>query len=1050
MTVIPARIISIIEAVANWVKGRASVVRDVVSSRRLRIAPWSPWRSLGRLVTTSASFLVSKKTGIVMALVLLGLGTAAPQDLPASFDRYTFRRWTRDDGLPQNSVQAIIQDSKGYLWLATQEGLARFDGVRFVVFDRHTSPALPANNVLSLVLEKGNSIWIGLRNGGLVRLVGQRHIDSSTASTGIASAFVRALLIDRNETLWVGTRGGGLMRASLLGPDAPSFTPVPALANTRILNLFEDTNGTLWIATEGQGLIRMRNGQVHRFHASDGLGTNTVWKTLQTRDGTLWAATYGGGLARFHGHSFIPLTTKDGLPANRVTCLLEDHAGTLWAGFAGAGLAQIRDGRVVATMTSGPLARATILSLLEDREHNVWVGTESHGLIRLGESLFTTLGTADGLTSPMVRCVLEAHDGSLWVGTSSGGLQHFVRQDGRMVLAAVQPHLPAADVFALYEEPGGRLWVGTYQQGVFLLDGKKLRRWDSNDGLPANTVWALEGDGRGGVWAGTYGGGLAHITRNGIETLGQAQGLTSRLIRVIRHTRNGELWVGTSGGGACVIRHGTVVANPGTSRIAHATVMDIYEDARGALWFGTNGAGLCRLFNGTFGCVTMAQGLLDDVAFRILEDARGRFWMSCNQGIYRVARKDLDAVLDHRRTTLACQVFGRTDGMPTDECNGGSQPSGWQTEDGTLWFATPEGCVAVDADTAPRGQPPTTIVIESLRADGKTIPLDRTPVLGPGTRAIEINYTALTFRAPEKIRFQYRLTGLGEAWIDAGTRRTAYFNHLEPGTYSLTVRARNNLGRWSAPASPLTFSIEPYFYQRLPVQLSALLMMLLGITALAGLRIHGHQRRERELEDKVAIATLRLRKAHEALEAANERLKELSLHDPLTGIPNRRSFDQTMALFWQQSLRTGAPLSLLMIDIDLFKDYNDRSGHLAGDACLRKVASILRDALRRRTDILARFGGEEFAVLLPSSSTATACQLAEDLRRAVESAGIEHPTSRHNGVLTISIGVASVVASPDMHPPDLIAASDAALYLAKAHGRNRIECPAIDPLSPKR
>ncbi len=983
----------------------------------------------------------STRIAALTILLLLATGMVLALDPSVPFSHYTFRRWTHDDGLPQNTVQAIIQDETGYLWVATQEGLARFDGVRFVTFDRHSSPPLPANNVLCLTKGNRNELWIGMRNGGLARLVDGQRMDHFGVEAGIPNPFVRALLMDHHGTLWVGTRSGGLARSLQPAEALPVFQPVPALAETRILDLFEDRYGSLWIATEGKGLIRMRNGQIHRFSAADGLHSDTVWRVLQTRDGTIWASTYGGGLARLHGGSFVTMTVKDGLPSNRVTCLLEDHNGNLWVGFSGAGLARIHDGQINGLATKEPLATAVVTSLFEDREHNLWIGTMGRGLIRLGDSLFTTLGSSGGLASTMARCILEAHDGSLWTGTSSGGLQHFVQKGKRIVPAAVQPRLPATDVFALYEEPGGALWVGTYQQGVFRVDHGKIQRWTRHDGLPTNSVWALEGDEHGGVWAGTYGGGLAHITQNGITTYGPAQGLTSKLIRVLRHTRSGDLWIGTSGGGACVFRNGKIIANPGTAQIARETVMDIYEDPDGALWFGTNGAGLCRLRGGSFGCVTMAQGLLDDVAFRILEDAQGYLWMSCNHGIYRVSRKDLNDVLDGRRASVRCQVFGRTDGMPTSECNGGSQPSGWRSHDGKLWFPTPEGFVAVDAGSAPREGPPATVVVEGLRADGQVIPMNGASHLPAGTRTVEIDYTALTFRAPEQVRFQYRLSGLDENWIDVGARRTVNFNHLEPGKYSFVVRARNNLGRWSAPSSPLAFSIKPYFYQRLPVQLSALLLLLLGITGIAALRIHAHRRREQELEEKVKVATLRLWKAHEALENANAQLRELSLHDPLTGVPNRRNFDQTMALLWHQSVRTGTPLALLMIDIDRFKDYNDHLGHLAGDACLRQVATILRDTLRRGTDILARYGGEEFTVLLPATSTEVACQLAEDLRAAVEGAGITHPASSYGGVVTISIGVAATVASQETQPSDLIAASDEALYIAKANGRNRIECP---------
>jgi len=332
--------------------------------------------------------------------------------------------------------------------------------------------------------------------------------------------------------------------------------------------------------------------------------------------------------------------------------------------------------------------------------------------------------------------------------------------------------------------------------------------------------------------------------------------------------------------------------------------------------------------------------------------------------------------------------------------------------------------------------------VEAVRADGRKVRHNGAISLPPGTRSVEIDYTALTFLAPEKVTFQYRMSGLTAGWTDAGTRRTAYFNHLRPGRYRLQVRARSSLGRWGPPSPPVELNVKPFLYQRPAFQVGSLLALILIFVAVMLRRAHEHRRRERELEEKVTAATSRLQLAHEELERANAKLRDLSLRDPLTGVANRRRFDQALDLVWRQSLRTSAPVALLMVDIDRFKPYNDRFGHLAGDACLQQVAAVLARSFRRASDLLARYGGEEFAVLLPATDGPTACATAEELRRAVESAGINHPASEHGAVLTVSIGVATLIPQLGEGPETLIAAADGALYRAKDGGRNRVECLA--------
>ncbi len=781
-------------------------------------------------------------------------------------------------------------------------------------------------------------------------------------------------------------------------------------------------------------MCRIRDGETRCLTTADGLPANYVWSVYEDRAGTLWIGTYGGGLVRFEGDRMRVYGTDDGLTSDRVTCLREDRHGNLWIGTHGGGLNRFHEGRFDAFTRRDGLTDDAVLALWEDREGSLWIGTVSGGLNRLKDTLFTVYDAQRGITTPMTRTVLEDRRGRLWIGTSGGGLfridgqavRHFTTADG----------LPVMDVFSLWEEPGGAMWVGTYGGGVACLDQGRTATWSTANGLPHDTVWAITGDHSGNVWIGTYGGGLVRLRDGHMTVFTTADGLPSDLIRTLLVSRDGTLWIGTSGGGLARYRDGAFTSYGAAQGLSSRTVLALYEDPHGLLWVGT-ARGLDLLNGDTLRAVTTRDGLFDDIVYCILEDARGNLWMSCNRGIFRVAKEEVLAVLHGASATVHSTAYGRADGMPTSECNGGSQPAGWKTAAGELLFPTPRGVVALDPRRLAINPEPPPVFVEAVVADGVRHGVDAPVLLPPDTRNLQIDYTALSFLAPEKVAFRYRLEGSDRGWTWAGDRRTAFFSHLPPGRYTFRVTACNNDGVWNQVGASLAIRLRPRFYQTTAFYAAgALFLVLVGFAAAYG-RVVSHRRRERELASLVEARTYELKRVTRELEAANRRLEILSLRDPLTGVANRRRFDRLLELAWGRALRTTTPLSLLMVDIDHFKAFNDRLGHPEGDRCLRHVAELLAVGARRATDLVARYGGEEFAVVLEGVAEAGAHEVAEDLRHRVEEAEIPHPASPVASVITVSIGVASRVPAVGSVPGELLGAADRALYRAKHEGRNR-------------
>jgi diguanylate cyclase (GGDEF)-like protein len=933
--------------------------------------------------------------------------------------QYVHDAWQTEQGLPQNTVLAIAETPDGYLWLGTREGLVRFDGVRFTVFDTRTTPQLGHNYVPCLLSDRAGRLWIGT-SGGVVGLE-QGRFTRYGAEDGLPNQPVSAFLEDRQGRLWVGTDGGGLARS-----EGRRFVPEPSRGalGQSVRALLEDEGG-LWIATDA-GLARLRNGTLTSYTTAQGLSRRSVRSLLKDRKGALWIGT-DQGLNRLQDGRFTVFSTRDGLSHDVILALSEDRDGNLWIGTDGGGLSRLQGGRFSAFTSKDGLTNDSVYALHEDREGSLWVGTNLGGLNRLKDGRFTVFTNREGLSNDFVRAVVEDRAGSLWIGTEGGGLNRL--RDGHFTaLTRRKGGLSNDTVFALLEDRAGSLWIGT-DSGLNRLKDGRLDVFTANMGMSNDSVLALHEDCEGSLWIGTYAGGLNRLKDGRFTSFTTKDGLSHDTVNTIYEDRAGSLWIGTRGGGLNRFRDGRFTAFTTKDGLSDNLVFALYEDAEGSLWIGTYGGGLNRLKDGRFTAVTRKQGLFDDVIHRIIEDDRGDFWMSCNKGIFRVSRRELHEVADGKRSRVNPVVYGTADGMRSAECNGGS-PAGWRTRDGRLWFPTIRGVVRIDPEHLPTNPLPPPVVIEEARVDEQVT--DRAALRLPPGKTLEVTYTALSLLAPSSVRFRYRLEGLDEAWVDAGTRRTAYYTRLPHGSYRFRVIACNNDGLWNEEGASLDFTVEPSLHEAAWFRGLVVVFFALAGPLFHRFRVRRLSRQKAELERVVAERTAEV-------EAANARLAQLAREDGLTGVANRRTFDAALDEEWRRARRSGTALSLIILDIDSFKAYNDRNGHQAGDACLRAVAQAVAQSHRRAGELVARYGGEELAVVLPGVSREGALSEAEGLRRRVLELAIPHPGSSVAPVVTLSAGVACAEPAKRGDTAELVAAADRALYLAKQRGRNRVE-----------
>ncbi len=765
-----------------------------------------------------------------------------------------------------------------------------------------------------------------------------------------------------------------------------SLTKKDGLLSDSIFAVYEDTDGSIWIGTDS-GLNHYQDGKITALTRKDGLIGEFAYPVIRDKNGVLWIGT-DGGLNRWENGQMTSYTKENGLMADSIWALLEDRDKNLWIGSRN-GLHRFRDGKFSSFTTKNGLSNDAIWSLCEDREGNLWIGTRG-GLNRLRDGKFTTFTSKEGLPGDVGSSIFEDSTGAFWFGTDGSGLAHYQNDD--FTIYTTENGLSNNSVFCIREDKNQNMWFGT-NAGVNRLSNEKWTTY-----LKDSIVWTLAVDSANQVWIGT---------RNGLvkENLGQftifttEHGLTSNEIWELLAAKKDRLWIGAYNG-LNYYENGKFVPLNSHSK---SPVTSLYQEKNGTLWIGTNGGGLQRYKDEKFFQFTTKNGLPDDSIFETLEDDHGHFWISSSKGIFRIRRKELEDMANGEEASLSIVAFGRPDGLKSSVSNDGSY-SAWKGSDGRLWFSTMKGVTVIDPSAMKSNDVPPPVFIEEVVVNERPAFNELDPLrymdFPPGSEKLEFQYTGLSLFAPEEVNFMYKLEGFDTHWITAGRRRTAYYTNIPPGNYTFRVIAENNDGVWNRKGATFAFYIQPHFYQT--YWFYALLAALAALTVFAGYRLRVRQMRSREKE-LLHLVEERTRE----LERKNAMLQQISYLDSVTGVFNRRRFDEVLDMEWRRAYRNRSFFSCIMIDIDLFKPFNDAYGHQVGDSCLKQVAAALNSQLRRAGDFIARYGGEEFVILLPGAGPENAISVAERLRTTVESLGIPHQTSSVKNVVTISLGLAT-------------------------------------------
>ncbi|HEY3055266.1 MAG TPA: EAL domain-containing protein [Thermoanaerobaculia bacterium] len=758
-----------------------------------------------------------RKSWVAVVILLLGqLEVGLALEPTKRLDQYVRATWTVDRGLPQSTVLGLTQTRDGYLWIATQEGFVRFDGQEFVTYDKNSYPQIVSNMGVSIRGAQDGTLYIGTVDGGLVRMRGDQ-IDVLTEANGLPSNNITILYESHDGSLWIGT-GSGLAR---LAAGRISIIPAEQLPNKAITALTEDSSGQLWVATAG-GLATIKDGLISRRSAEDGFPSQAVQTLAAGRDGSVWMGTDGAGLFQYRSGHIRQFGKSAGMPSLRISAVYEDRNRSIWIGTHDAGFGRLRNDRA----EFDPEGHDPIMTFFEDREGNLWIGRVG-GLDQLADGVVVTFSRAQGLLGDDVKSVTAGQDGTIWTATRGG-----VSDLGGRHRLSKRDSTPS--VLSVVAARDGSLWAGTADAGLRHVEPSGTTSYTTKDGLPSNTILALFEDRRGVIWVGTD-AGLTRVVNGTVDPDDKLRNVLRASVSSMSESRDGSIWVGMHERGmARIPRTGSIESFTTQNGLSSNSVIAIHEDSAGAIWIGTMGAGLNRYKNGKISVLRSRQGLQDDSVFAILEDRRGNLWMSSNKGIFRANLAQMNAVADGRRSTLISVLYGRSDGMKSRECNGGTQPVAWQAPDGKLWFATTGGVAMLDPESALLGGTVGPAHIEQIYVDHtKLAPGAKVP---PGHRTLEFHYTSPTFKTPDTLRFHYKLEGFDADWTDAQSRRIAYYTNVPPGHYRFQVRVVNREGTASPPAVAALF-VQPFFYQTLLFWAFVIVWLLAAAWAAHGWRV---------------------------------------------------------------------------------------------------------------------------------------------------------------------------------------------------------------------
>jgi ligand-binding sensor domain-containing protein len=740
--------------------------------------------------------------GKALSLILfitIGVWHSYALDPGKRITQYTLDKWNRTNGLPANSITQCIQTKDGFLWIGTSVGLFRFDGMNFEAIGTYPENENISESITSLCETRDSTLWIGTTYSG-IRHFSKGSIKLYGSEIGFVEQGIRAIIESRDGTVWIGT-GNGLFVVKNNKLITINLNP------NYITALAEDHLGRIWAGThEGIRIIEsLEPLRITTLNEGNGLPHNVTTAVYCDSKGTMWIGTVNGLLEWNNGKRNI-FTASNGLSDYEITSIVEDRNGNLWVGTMSGGLNRYASKQWSHLSVEDGITNNRILSIYEDKEGSLWFGTVE-GLNRLKDGSVTTYTTKEGLQTDYISCIIEGRDRSLYFCSNTAGIIQRIKENKISIFQAF--------VGPVYCARDGSLWTG--QTGVLTqLRNNQLIVYDARNGFPQKWISAITEDEKSlllyiddiGLHRFQNGRLTPYVANGGIPYFSSSYVTCLNFIE-----KDSTLWVGGTDG-LTELRHGEARTYTSADGLAGNWVSSFAFDAEGTMWITSPRDGLTRYRNGIFTKYTADKGLFTNELYCAVCDNDNNVWLSSPRGIGYLRKEDADAFDSGKKSTLSMRVFTSVDGMKSEECFGGSwQPSGCKASDGTIWFATVKGAVHINPKALQYNSTPPEVHVVRIVADSASYNPINVIKLPAEADKIEISYTATSYLAPERVLFRYRLEGYDKEWINAKTRRVAYYTNLPPGKYRFRVIACNNDGVWNEEGASIEFYKETHFYQ---------------------------------------------------------------------------------------------------------------------------------------------------------------------------------------------------------------------------------------------
>ena len=723
---------------------------------------------------------------------------------------YSLQVWTKNDGLPSNTLHNIVKGDDGFLWIGTSNGLVRFDGSEFKAFTAGNTPQIKANITADLFKDASGKIWFSNGGAGLV-IMDQEIFERLSEDDGLSINHPSSFAEGADGKMYIGTFGGGLNIF-----DNNHFSVInkkDGLSSNDMHSILLDRNERLWIGTYDEGINLLDKTGIKKFIISP---NSAVEHIFQESNGTILAGTHNGVYV-FNGKSFE--AEKEFLPLKGKTInhIAEDSEGNIWFSSTNNGIYVYNHQNFYNLNTQNLLPTNKILQVLPI-ENGIWICSADGGLFRLKQNKIKILSELQGTPDKIIRTIFQAPDDALWIGTKDGIAKY---DEQKNIVLPFKTALKDLSVHAWTANAKGEIFLGTLLHGLYKIEGNKLVQVADRKLLKVNYIRSLKFNNDGTLWMGTNGAGVILLKDGKVKFIDKAAGLSSDFIACICKDRKNNFWIGTSGGGISVLDSTGKILKTITDKegLANNIVNSIIEDEKGVIWVGTSVSGISRIKENRIFNFNERNGLYSNNIKKLLYDGTENFWATSDQGVFSIKKKTFNDVANGTKEKLVFSLFGKSDGMIDDDFLAVADNAGCISRTGKIYAPSHEGVVIIDPNLFKANSEKPSVFIDDVFIDYKVSSKDALNDLPPNTESMQINYGGISYSHGKYLKFKYLLEGIEKDWVFVGTRRQAFFTHLPHGSYTFKVIAFTPDGTESKSAARITFTIHPYFWQTIWFQI---------------------------------------------------------------------------------------------------------------------------------------------------------------------------------------------------------------------------------------